>query len=108
MVVWKNQVVAGLVKGIGTLFKAWNVEHVEGAGSLEDVRTGRVASRDGTEQTIVADAIVIATSSFWPYLPHFPFDGTQIVTSQQLMDLTPLTLFMKQPWLCGLVQRWLE
>lgn len=108
MVVRKNLVVAGLVKGIATLFKAWNVEHVEGTGSLEDVRTVRVVSRDGMERTTVADATVIATGSSWPNPPQVPIDGTQIVTSQQLLDLTPLTLFMKQPWPCRSVQQWLK
>lgn len=28
MVARKNQVVSGLVKGIATLFKAWNIEYV--------------------------------------------------------------------------------
>jgi len=87
MVARKNQVVAGLVKGIATLFKAWNIEHLEGTGSLEDARTIAVARKDGTRQTVQADAIVIATGSSWPNLPQFPIDGTQILTSQQLLDL---------------------
>lgn len=87
MVARKSQVVAGLVKGIATLFKAWNIEHLEGTGSLQDHRTVRVRLKSGTEQMVQADAIVLATGSSWPNLPQFPIDGAVIMTSQQLLDL---------------------
>jgi dihydrolipoamide dehydrogenase len=87
MVARKNQVVAGLVKGISTLFKAWNIEHVEGTGTIEDRQTVEVLLKEGTGRAITADAIVIATGSSWPNLPQFPIDGRQILTSQQLMDV---------------------
>ncbi len=87
MVARKNQVVAGLVKGIATLFKAWNIEHVEGTGKIKDSQTVQVAMKDGTQRAITADAIVIATGSSWPNLPQFPIDGARILTSQQLLDL---------------------
>ncbi len=87
MVARKNQVVAGLVKGIATLFKAWNIEHIEGTGVIEGPGTVRVSIKDGTERVVTADAIVIATGSSWPNLPQFPIDGVKILTSQQLLDL---------------------
>jgi dihydrolipoyl dehydrogenase len=87
MVARKNQVVAGLVKGIATLFKAWNIEHVEGTGVIEAPGIVRVSVKDGTERVVTADAIVVATGSSWPNLPQFPIDGVQILTSQQLLDL---------------------
>jgi len=87
MVARKNKAVAGLVKGIATLFKAWNIEQVEGTGSLRDQRTIDVRKNDGTESQITADAIVIATGSSWPNLPQFPIDGRQILTSKDLLDL---------------------
>lgn len=87
MVARKNKAVAGLVKGIATLFKAWNIEQVEGTGSLRDQRTIDVRKNDGTERQITADAIVIATGSSWPNLPQFPIDGRQILTSKDLLDL---------------------
>jgi dihydrolipoamide dehydrogenase len=88
MVARKNQVVNGLVKGIATLFKAWNIEYVEGRGMLQDRQQLLVKLSDGGERAVTADAIVIATGSSWPNLPQFPVDGRQIVTSQQLLDLT--------------------
>ena len=90
MVVRKNQVVTGLVKGIATLFKAWNIEYVEGRGLLQDRHGLRVMLKDGAERSISADAIIIATGSSWPDLSQFPIDGRQILTSQQLLDLTAI------------------
>ncbi|WP_455377412.1 dihydrolipoyl dehydrogenase [Petrachloros mirabilis] len=92
MVARKNQVVAGLVKGIATLFKAWNVTHITGTGLIQDRNTVRYTTRDGAEGVVSADAIVVATGSSWPNLPQFPIDGVQILTSQQLLDLTDVPL----------------
>jgi dihydrolipoamide dehydrogenase len=88
--------VATLVKGIATLFKTWNIEHVEGTGELLDARTIRVAKPDGAETRVVADGVIIATGSSWPNLPLFPIDGTQIITSKQALDLSriPVSLLI--------------
>ena len=88
MVARKNKVVATLVKGIATLFKHWNIEQVQGTGRFLDRRTLAVATANGNRREIQADAIVVATGSSWPDLPQFPIDGHQLLTSQQLLDLT--------------------
>ncbi|WP_447972449.1 dihydrolipoyl dehydrogenase [Nitrospira sp. Kam-Ns4a] len=88
MVARKNRVVAGLVKGIGTLFKAWGIEHLDGRGELLDERRLRVVARDGTETRIEADAVILATGSSWPNLPRVPVDGRSIITSKEALDLT--------------------
>jgi dihydrolipoamide dehydrogenase len=88
MVARKEKVVATLVKGIATLFKAWGIEQVAGQGVVKDARTLAVTLSDGAQREIQADAVVIATGSSWPNLPQFPIDGRQIVTSQQMLDLT--------------------
>ncbi len=90
MVSRKNTVVATLVKGIATLFKSWTIDHVQGTGALKDQRTVTVTMSDGSERSITADAIIIATGSSWPNLPQFPIDGQQLLTSQQLLDLTQI------------------
>ena len=87
MVARKNKVVATLVKGIATLFKAWNIEVVEGNGELLDARTLGVTGADGVQRRIQADALIIATGSSWPQLAQFPIDGKQIITSKQALDL---------------------
>ena len=96
MVARKNKVVSTLVKGIATLFKTWNIEHVEGTGELLDARTIRVMKPDGAETRVVADGVIIATGSSWPNLPLFPIDGTQIITSKQALDLSriPVSLLI--------------
>ena len=88
MVTRKEKVVATLVKGIATLFKGWGIEQVTGQGVVKDARTLAVTLPDGAQREIHADALVIATGSSWPNLPQFPIDGRQIVTSQQILDLT--------------------
>ena len=88
MVARKNKVVSTLVKGIATLFKTWNIEHLEGRGELLDARTIRVTKPDGAEILVEADGLIIATGSSWPNLPLFPIDGTQIITSKQALDLS--------------------
>lgn len=88
MVARKDQVVTGLVKGIASLFKAWNIEYVEGRGVLRDRQHVQVELRHGGERSSPADFVIVATGSSWPNLPQFPIDGRQILTSQQLLDLT--------------------
>ncbi len=87
MVARKNKVVAGLVKGIATLFKAWNIGVVEGRGELADARTVAVAGTDGVQREVKADAVIIATGSSWPQIPQFPIDGKRIITSKEALDL---------------------
>lgn len=88
MVARKDKVVATLVKGIATLFKGWGIEQVVGQGVIKNAGTLAVTLPDGAQREIHANALVIATGSSWPNLPQFPIDGRQIVTSQQILDLT--------------------
>lgn len=87
MVARKNRVVGGLVKGIATLLKHWGVSHVQGTGRLVNDRTLQVSRADGTETSIQADGIVIATGSSSPALPMFPVDGRDIMTSQEALEI---------------------
>lgn len=87
MVERKNRVVGGLVKGIATLLKHWGVSHVQGTGRLVNDRTLQVSLVDGTETSIQADGIVIATGSSPPALPLFPVDGRDIMTSQEALEI---------------------
>jgi dihydrolipoamide dehydrogenase len=90
MVARKNKVVSNLVKGIATLFKTWNIAHVEGTGELLDARTIRITKTNGADSEVNADGLIIATGSSWPNLPLFPIDGTQIITSRQALDLATI------------------
>ena len=90
MVARKNKVVSNLVKGIATLFKTWNIAHIEGTGELLDARTIRITKADGSDTQVGADGLIVATGSSWPNLPLFPIDGTQIMTSKQALDLATI------------------
>lgn len=87
MVARKNKVVTGLVKGIATLFKAWDIAVVEGWGELADDRTITVAGPDGVRRSVEADAVIIATGSSWPQPTQFQIDGKRIITSKEALDL---------------------
>lgn len=88
MVARKNKVVTGLVKGIATLFKHWNIDYLEGTAWVLNARTVHVALNAGGEQQISADAIILATGSSWPNLSLFPIDGKRIISSRDALDLT--------------------
>jgi dihydrolipoamide dehydrogenase len=87
MVARKNDVVRGLVNGISTLFKQWNITHLPGRGELVSDRQVRITHIDGSASTIDADAIILATGSSWPQLHQFPIDGQRVLTSQNALDL---------------------
>jgi dihydrolipoamide dehydrogenase len=90
MVARKNDVVRGLVNGIATLFKQWNITHLPGRGELVSARQVRITHIDGSASTIDADAIILATGSSWPQLHQFPIDGQRVLTSQHALDLTEI------------------
>src|SRR3989442_8153422 len=90
MVERKNKIVAGLVKGVRTLLKTWNVELVEGRGVLADAKTVRVVKPDGTVTTVRADAVILGTGTTPPSLPNLPIDGTHVITSREALDLTTI------------------
>src|SRR3989475_656052 len=90
MVERKNKIVAGLVKGVRTLLKTWNVELVEGRGVLADAKTVRVVKPDGTDTTVQGDAVILGTGTTPPSLPTLPIDGTCVITSREALDLTTI------------------
>jgi dihydrolipoamide dehydrogenase len=90
MVERKNKIVAGLVKGVTTLLKTWNVELIEGRGVLADAKTVRVVKADGTEMTVQADAVIVGTGTTAPSLPNLPLDGTSVISSREVLDLTAI------------------
>lgn len=90
MVSRKEDVVRGLVNGIGTLLKQWKITHVPGRGELISDRQVRITHPDGSASSIDADAIILATGSSWPQLSQFPIDGQRVLTSKEALDLTQI------------------
>ena len=90
MVERKNKIVAGLVKGVRTLLKTWNVELIEGRGMLINPTTVRVVKPDATETTVQAGAVIVGTGTTAPSLPNLALDGTRIISSKEALDLTAI------------------
>ncbi len=86
----KNKVVAIQVKGIRALFKSWDVELLEGRGKLIDEKKIEAALKDGTGRVVEGDNIIIATGSRPARLPIFPFDGKDVITSDEALNITEI------------------
>ncbi len=82
----KNKVVGTQVKGIRGLFKSWGVELIEGRGVIIDPKKIKVTLKDGTEQVVETDKIIVATGSSPAQIPVFPFDGKRILSSDHAIN----------------------
>lgn len=83
----KEKVVAQLVKGIEFLFESRGVKLVRGLGKLVSNKEVEVTKEDGTKESIQADKIILATGSV-PVVPKFlPYDGKNIMTSDEVLNL---------------------
>jgi len=83
----KDKVVSTQVKGIKGLFKSWGVSLIEGYGSLLSPDLVRVVQKDGATIDIKSDKVIIATGSRPAMLPAFPFDGENVITSDDAVQL---------------------
>src|SRR5215831_24477 len=82
----KQEVVDRLTNGTETLLKGRNVTVVSGRGELVDGAPRRIRTTDGTE--IEGANLVIATGSEPRSLPGLDFDGTRILSSDHVLQLT--------------------
>ncbi len=76
-----------LAKGIGHLFRKYEVKHELATGQLVAPHRVRIISRTGARD-VSADHIIIATGAKPTPLPFAPFDGETIITSREAMTLT--------------------
>lgn len=79
-----------LVQGIGFLLKKAGVAVVEGTGTLLNEHTVRVTRIDGTEQTLEADGIILATGSEAFYPPPFDKIKDQIYDNSNFFTMPTL------------------
>jgi dihydrolipoamide dehydrogenase len=86
----KNRVVGIQVKGIRGLFKSWGIGLRQGRGVLTSPRAVEVSLKDGGREKIDADKIIIATGSRPAEIPLFPFDGKNILSSTEALELTEI------------------
>ena len=78
-----REVVGQLTGGVGQLLKARKVDVLMGAARLLGGGKIEVADADGKTQTVTAENIIIATGSEPARPAVFPFDGKQVVTTDE-------------------------
>jgi dihydrolipoamide dehydrogenase len=87
MMVQKQESVNALTKGIEFLFKKNKVEWIKGWGRIDGPGKVVVKAADGSETTLEAKDIVIATGSEPTPLPGVEIDQTRIVDSTGALSL---------------------
>ena len=90
MVARKDRIVAGLVKGIGGLFRAHGVSHVAGEAEIPEPGKILVRRSGGAREEISAGKIIIATGSRPAQTPAFPIDGERVISSEQAVHMKTL------------------
>jgi len=84
----KNKIVITQIKGIKGLFKSWGITLKKGRGFLVSPKEIVVTSKNGSQEKVEADTIIIATGSRPAQIPLSPFDGNKILSSDDALNLT--------------------
>ena len=79
-----RQVVRRLTGGVGSLLRKNGVEHVSGRATLRSANTIAI---DGSERSISADNIIIATGARARQIPGIAVDGETVLTSREAIVL---------------------
>jgi len=82
----RASVVKTMTGGIGALFKASGVIGVQGHGRLLPANKVLVTAPDGTEKTLTAKHVVLASGSIPVRLKNVPHDGRYIVDSWNALE----------------------
>lgn len=85
---WKDGVVDKLNGGVAALLKRANVRVITGHGRFSDAKTCHVQTADG-EIVVDAEHVILATGSEPVELPHLPFGGP-VISSTQALSLEAL------------------
>jgi len=84
----KQEVVDRLTKGLESLLKGRQVTVFNGRGEVADAAAHLVRLSDGTE--VQGANLVVATGSYPRSLPGLEFDGTRVLSSDHVLELTVL------------------
>lgn len=84
----KDRIVGLQKKGILHLFGLHGISLVEGRGELVSPTEISVVRKNGTRQTVHADRIIVATGSRPYELPMLPFDGKQVLSTDDVFRLS--------------------
>lgn len=83
----KDSVVKALTGGVEYLFKKYKVSYVRGSGGFVNANTIQVNGLDGTQQTVEAKKVIIATGSEPSQLPFLPCDEKVVLSSTGALAL---------------------
>jgi dihydrolipoamide dehydrogenase len=84
---WKSGVVDRLVKGIESLFKANNVEHMQAEAQFVGPGKVMLKKANGTSENIEPGSVIIATGSEAFSLPGLELDGERVFSSNEAVEL---------------------
>lgn len=88
MMARKEQVVAGLRKGVEALFRKNGVTWIHGSARLEEPDCIEVTPTEGERNRVVAPRVLIATGSAPIPFPGAPFDEERILSSTGALQLS--------------------
>src|SRR5713226_6176820 len=84
---WKEGVVKKLTGGLGQLSKQRKVQYLQGLAAFENSTTLRVTKKDGSEETLTFDKIIIATGSRPAAVPTLQLDSPRMMDSTGALNL---------------------
>jgi dihydrolipoamide dehydrogenase len=83
----KLSICSQLTGGIASLFKANAIQGMPGRGRLLPGNRVEFTSRDGSQETLEAENIILASGSTPVELSSVPFDGERVIDSWGALDL---------------------
>jgi dihydrolipoamide dehydrogenase len=86
----KNKVVLKLAKGVEFLMKKNKVQVFKGAARIEKPGKITVTRDDSSSDAVETKNIIVATGSVPRSLPTLPIDGQQIITSDEILELSEI------------------
>lgn len=86
----KQRIIDQLVGGLRGLLGQRSVTVYDGTGTLGADRTVTVSGGESGEQTLRADAVVLAAGSVTRTIPGFEVDGTIVMTSDEVLSMERL------------------
>ena len=82
----RQDIISGLVNGIGMLLKSKKVNFINGWGKIKNEQSVLVKKEDGSEVIIETDYILLATGSKPRELPSLQFDNDFIISSDSALN----------------------
>jgi len=83
----KENIIQNQRKGILSLLKKHHIQYIRGYGEIKGEKHIIVKSEDGIIQDVYWDSLILATGSHPLNIPAFPFDGKQIFSSNDALNI---------------------